>query len=118
CRIREDLPQARAPGRPGPVARRPAGAVRRKARARARLRHRLPGAAETRSPEISGGPGYWTPLIAARAESVTALDYNEETLQIARSKAYPKKNVSFQQGDAYALPGSPHNFGGCFAAVR
>jgi len=82
----------------------------------ARLRDELPALfAGKRVLEIACGTGYWTPLIAARAESVVALDYNEETLQIARSKAYPKKNVSFQQGDAYALPGWPAKFGGCFA---
>jgi ubiquinone/menaquinone biosynthesis C-methylase UbiE len=65
--------------------------------------------------EIACGTGYWTPLIAARAHSVTALDYNEETLAIARSKRYPKNNVKFQQGDAYALPAWPDRFSGCFA---
>ena len=36
--------------------------------------------------EIACGTGWWTPLIAAQAESVLALDYNEETLEIARAK--------------------------------
>ena len=82
----------------------------------ARLRDDLPALfAGKRVLEIACGTGYWTPLIAARAASVVALDYNEETLQIARSKSYPKKNVSFQQADAYALPGWPAKFGGCFA---
>ena len=65
--------------------------------------------------EIACGTGYWTPLIAAQAESVLAIDFNEETLEIARSKAYPGRNVSFQQGDAYALPRFPRRFSGCFA---
>ena len=65
--------------------------------------------------EIACGTGYWTPLIAAQAESVLAIDFNEETLEIARSKAYPRHNVSFQQGDAYALPLFPRRFSGCFA---
>jgi len=82
----------------------------------ARLRDDLPALfAGKRVLEVACGTGYWTPLIAARAESVVAMDYNEETLQIARSKAYPKANVSFQQGDAYALPGWPRKFSGCFA---
>ena len=82
----------------------------------ARLREELPALFDgARVLEIACGTGYWTPLIAARAQSVTALDYNEETLQIARSKRYPKGNVTFQQGDAYALPVWPGLFTGCFA---
>lgn len=65
--------------------------------------------------ELACGTGYWTPLIAARAQSVVALDLNEETLQLARTKPYPKKNVTFQQGDAYALPAWPDKFSACFA---
>jgi ubiquinone/menaquinone biosynthesis C-methylase UbiE len=65
--------------------------------------------------EIACGTGYWTPLIAERAESVLALDYNEETLAIARAKRYPRANVQFQQGDAYALPVGKRRFSGCYA---
>jgi ubiquinone/menaquinone biosynthesis C-methylase UbiE len=65
--------------------------------------------------EIACGTGYWTPLIAEQAESVVALDYNEETLAIARTKKYPKRNVEFHQGDAYALPAWPRRFSGCYA---
>jgi ubiquinone/menaquinone biosynthesis C-methylase UbiE len=65
--------------------------------------------------EIACGTGYWTPLIAEQAESVLALDYNEETLAIARSKKYPRANVQFQQGDAYELPGGPRKFSACYA---
>jgi len=82
----------------------------------ARLREDLPALFPgQRVLEIACGTGYWTPLIAARAESVVAMDYNDETLQIARSKPYPKNNVSFQQGDAYALPAWPGKFSACFA---
>ena len=82
----------------------------------ARLRVDLPALfTGKRVLEIACGTGYWTPLIAAQAEAVVALDYNEEPLQIARSKAYPKKNVTFQQGDAYALPGWPRKLNACFA---
>jgi len=65
--------------------------------------------------EIACGTGYWTPLIAAQAESVTAVDFNEETLAIARSKKYPAKNASFRQADAYALPDFGTTFSGCYA---
>ena len=65
--------------------------------------------------EIACGTGYWTPLIARQAESVVALDYNEETLAIARAKDYPKGNVEFRQGDAYALPAWPRKFTACYA---
>ena len=82
----------------------------------ARLRADLPALFDgERVLELACGTGYWTPLIAARAQSVVAVDLNEETLQLARTKAYPKKNVTFQQGDAYALPGWPDQFSACFA---
>jgi ubiquinone/menaquinone biosynthesis C-methylase UbiE len=64
--------------------------------------------------EIACGTGYWTPLIAEQAESVLALDYNEETLAIARSKKC-RSNVQFQRGDAYALPAWPRKFSACYA---
>ena len=82
----------------------------------ARLREDLPAMFEgERVLEIACGTGYWTPLIAARAESVAAMDYNEEVLEIARTKAYPKRNVTFRRRDAYALPAFAQKFDGCFA---
>jgi ubiquinone/menaquinone biosynthesis C-methylase UbiE len=82
----------------------------------ARMRVDIPALFKgTRVLEIACGTGYWTPLIAAQAESIVALDYNEETLQIARRKSYPKNNVSFEQGDAYALPSWPQKFSACYA---
>jgi len=65
--------------------------------------------------EIACGTGYWTPLIAAQAESVLAVDHAEETLSIARSKKYAAANVRFERGDAYALPAWPQKFSACFA---
>ena len=80
----------------------------------ARMRVDIPGLfVNRRVLEIACGTGWWTPLIAAQAESVLALDYNEETLAIARTKKYPKRNVRFQQGDAYALPSG--SFSACYA---
>lgn len=82
----------------------------------ARMRKDIPALfSGARVLEIACGTGYWTPLIAEQAESVLALDYNEETLAIARTKRYPKKNVQFQQGDAYALPAWQQKFSACYA---
>jgi demethylmenaquinone methyltransferase/2-methoxy-6-polyprenyl-1,4-benzoquinol methylase len=82
----------------------------------ARLRADIPAMfAGERVLEIACGTGYWTALIAAQAESVLAVDAAKETLEIARRKAYPKANVTLQQGDAYALPAWPRRFSAGFA---
>ena len=82
----------------------------------ARLRADIPSLFEGETVlEIACGTGYWTPLIAARAKSVLALDYALETLEIARRKTYPKHNVDFLQGDAYDLPAWPEKFSACYA---
>lgn len=82
----------------------------------ARMRKDIPALfAGARVLEIACGTGYWTPLIAAQAESVVALDYNEETLAIAKTKSYPKGNVLFVQGDAYALPDWNEKFSAAYA---
>lgn len=54
--------------------------------------------------EIACGTGYWTEVIAPHARSIAAIDFADETLEIARSKKYPAGRVEFRQGDAYALP--------------
>src|ERR671914_764833 len=82
----------------------------------ARLRTDLPALFKgERVLEIACGTGYWTPLIAAQAESVLALDYAEETLEIAKRKAYAKGNVRFEQADAYRLPEWQERFSACYA---
>lgn len=82
----------------------------------ARLRSELPARFKgERVLEVACGTGYWTPLIAAQAESVVAVDAAKETLEIARRKAYARGNVSFEQGDAYALPAWPRRFSAGFA---
>jgi demethylmenaquinone methyltransferase/2-methoxy-6-polyprenyl-1,4-benzoquinol methylase len=82
----------------------------------ARLRNDIPALFKgERVLEIACGTGYWTPLIARQAKSVLAVDYNEETLAIARTKTYPKGNVRFQRADAYALPDWPEKFSACYA---
>ena len=69
------------------------------------LRSRIPALlAGRRVLEIACGTGYWTNVLAPHVRSITAIDYVEETLAIARSKAYPAARVEFAQGDAYALP--------------
>jgi len=83
----------------------------------ARLRDELPRLFEgLRVLEVACGTGYWTPLIAARAESVLALDAVEDVLAVARGKSYPRANVRFEQADAYALPAWPEKFSACLAA--
>lgn len=82
----------------------------------ARMRRDIPTLfAGERVLEIACGTGYWTPLIAAQAQSVVALDYNEETLAIAKSKTYQRANVRFERGDAYALPGWKEKFSAAYA---
>jgi ubiquinone/menaquinone biosynthesis C-methylase UbiE len=65
--------------------------------------------------EVACGTGYWTTVIASAAESVTATDVAEEPMNVARAKAYPKKNVSFVEADAYVLPQSLGSFDAAFA---
>ena len=65
--------------------------------------------------EVACGTGYWTTVIASAADSVTATDVAEEPMNIARAKPYPKKNASFVEADAYALPQSLGRFDAAFA---
>jgi demethylmenaquinone methyltransferase/2-methoxy-6-polyprenyl-1,4-benzoquinol methylase len=53
--------------------------------------------------ELACGTGYWTDVFAAQAAQVTALDLNEEVLEIARSKTNAVK-VQFVRGSAYEIP--------------
>ena len=54
--------------------------------------------------ELACGTGYWTEVIAGGASGVSALDANEEVLQIARTKSYPAGRVELLTGDCYAPP--------------
>jgi SAM-dependent methyltransferase len=65
--------------------------------------------------EIACGTGYWTQHIAQTAASVVATDLAEETLQIARAKAYPAGRVRFEIADAYALGPELGTFDAAFA---
>jgi SAM-dependent methyltransferase len=60
--------------------------------------------------EVACGTGYWTEMIAHSAEAIVALDFNEEVLQVARSKPIPAGKVKFLQADAFALPELPDRF--------
>ncbi len=53
--------------------------------------------------ELACGTGYWTDVFAAQAAQVTALDLNEEVLDIARSKSNTGK-VEFVRGSAFEVP--------------
>jgi 2-polyprenyl-3-methyl-5-hydroxy-6-metoxy-1,4-benzoquinol methylase len=53
--------------------------------------------------ELACGTGYWTPFIASSAAQVTALDLNDEVLEIARAKKGTDK-VAFVKGSAYEIP--------------
>jgi 2-polyprenyl-3-methyl-5-hydroxy-6-metoxy-1,4-benzoquinol methylase len=54
--------------------------------------------------ELACGTGYWTEVIAGRAQQVTALDANDEVLKIARTKRYPAGRVEFLNDNCYQLP--------------
>jgi ubiquinone/menaquinone biosynthesis C-methylase UbiE len=65
--------------------------------------------------EVACGTGYWTQVLARSAVSVTAIDVNDEVLEIARTKPRARENVVFQREDAYALPSFPQQFSGGLA---
>src|SRR5437762_7737196 len=54
--------------------------------------------------EIACGTGYWTEVLARSAASVTAVDINDEVLELARAKLLTAR---FERGDVYALPKFP-----------
>jgi len=71
----------------------------------AALRERVAGLlAGRRVLELACGTGYWTRVMAATAAEVTALDFNQEVLDVAASKNLPKDKVTFGIGDAYEPP--------------
>ena len=65
--------------------------------------------------EIACGTGYWTQHIAPTARAVTAIDINDETLEIARAKRYPPGRVNFEVADVYALAPRHEDYTGAFA---
>jgi demethylmenaquinone methyltransferase/2-methoxy-6-polyprenyl-1,4-benzoquinol methylase len=53
--------------------------------------------------EVACGTGWWTEVLASTAHSVVATDINEEVLTIARTKSFPRNNISFERSDAFHL---------------
>ena len=77
----------------------------------ARLRERIPSIFDGREVlEIACGTGYWTQYVAARAASVLATDVNEEVLELARLKPFPRGNVGFACVDIYSEGDLPRHF--------
>jgi SAM-dependent methyltransferase len=60
--------------------------------------------------EIACGTGYWTQYVALRAASVLATDVNEEVLELARRKRFPRGNVDFACVDIYSESDLPRQF--------
>jgi ubiquinone/menaquinone biosynthesis C-methylase UbiE len=65
--------------------------------------------------ELACGTGYWTEVMAAGAAQVTAIDVNEEVLQIARTKSYPENRVRIISGDCYSPPIADRSHNALFA---
>ena len=60
--------------------------------------------------EIACGTGYWTELVSHSAQSIVALDINEEVMALARAKPLPPGKVTFIQADVFALPELAYRF--------
>ena len=65
--------------------------------------------------EIACGTGWWSRHIASVATSLDALDINEETLAIARTKPVTAGVARFTIGDAYAPPMPSQPYDAAFA---
>jgi hypothetical protein len=50
---------------------------------------------------------HWTELVAGVATSVHVTDLNEETLALARARAYRRGNATFAVQDAYTPASAP-----------
>lgn len=77
----------------------------------ARLRDIVPSLLEGRDVlEIACGTGYWTRYVASRAASVLATDVNDEVLELARRKPFPRGNATFARLDIYSEDAFPRRF--------
>ncbi|MFW9829686.1 MAG: methyltransferase domain-containing protein [Candidatus Thorarchaeota archaeon] len=65
--------------------------------------------------EIACGTGYWTKSIAFVSKFITAVDINDEVLQIARNRGISSNKVTFIQDDVYVLNKIQGNFSAGFA---
>lgn len=65
--------------------------------------------------EIACGTGYWTKTIAFVSKCITAVDINDEVLQIAKNRGIPSNKVIFIQDDVYILNKIQGNFSAGFA---
>ncbi|MDP7977843.1 class I SAM-dependent methyltransferase [Bacillus sp. WLY-B-L8] len=65
--------------------------------------------------EVACGTGYWTQYVAETAKYITAIDYSEEVLAIAKEKKLLPSKVSFVQGNAYRLNQLAKTFNGAYA---
>lgn len=65
--------------------------------------------------EVACGTGYWTQYVAETARHITAIDYSEDVLSIAKEKQLLASNVSFVQGNAYKLNQFAKTFNGAYA---
>ncbi len=83
----------------------------------ASLRESIPSMLDGRDVlEIACGTGFWTQFVATRAASVLATDVNEEVLELARRKSYPRDNVAFELLDIYSEGDLPRRFNAGLAA--
>ena len=65
--------------------------------------------------EVACGTGYWTKTISHSTNSILSTDYNNEVLEIARSREYATEEVEFVQDDAYSLTKVSGSFNAGFA---
>lgn len=65
--------------------------------------------------EIACGTGFWTQFVSKVTKHVTAIDFSNEVLNIAKEKDIPANKVIFLQGDAYKLNQVSVDFDGGFA---
>ncbi|MFX0082859.1 MAG: class I SAM-dependent methyltransferase [Candidatus Hodarchaeota archaeon] len=65
--------------------------------------------------EVACGTGFWTKTIAAVSKFITAVDINDEVLQIAKNRRIPSDKVVYVQDDVYKLNKIQNNFSAGFA---
>ena len=65
--------------------------------------------------EVACGTGFWTEPIADVAQSMVAVDVNEEVLEVARSRLSGTPKVRFLRDDAYVLAQVKGSYSAVFA---